>query len=194
MAQFDFCEAMRSLCADICRRHSRFQHIDLSRVVVTFAQARSSVAWGMQAKLTPLRFENGALSEFRDGQHWTVERLRHGGVEALYMLTFYLPRFLNMEPVEKLVTVFHELYHISPKFDGDIRRFAGPCYMHSRSQAEYDRKMAEYAREYVAAGAPKQLRQFLDYNFEQLRKTRGEVVGLKARIPRVITVPDRIAG
>ena len=30
--------------------------------------------------------------------------------------------FLDQTFEEKLVTVFHELYHISPAFDGDLRR------------------------------------------------------------------------
>ena len=35
---------------------------------------------------------------------------------------------------EKLTTVFHELYHISPMFDGDIRRLEGRYHVHSHSQ------------------------------------------------------------
>ena len=136
---FNFCFAMRKFCVDVCLRHPEFRHIDMSRVVVTYAQARSAVEWGMQAKLTPMRFERGAMTEKRDGQTFTVQRLFHQQTEMLYILTFYLPRFLNQTYMEKLVTVFHELYHISPQFDGDIRRFSGPCYMHTGSQAEYDR-------------------------------------------------------
>lgn len=188
--QFDFCLAIRNLCDDICRRHQAFRHIDLNRVVITYAQTRSAVEWGMQAKLTPMRFENGALSENRDGQRWTVQRICHQGQEALYVLTFYLPRFLNQTPDEKLVTVFHELYHISPQFDGDIRRFAGACYMHGHSQAAYDRRMAVFAKEYIKRRGPMKLRKFLLYDFETLRRTYGDVVGLRIPIPRVIPVED----
>jgi len=181
---------MRRLCVDVCRRHPEFHHIDMKRVVVTYAQARSAVEWGMQAKLTPMRFERGAMTEKRDGQTFMVQRLFHQQTEMLYILTFYLPRFLNQTYVEKLVTVVHELYHISPQFDGDIRRFDGPCYMHTGSQAEYDRLMTRFVRQYLRGGPPEGLRSFLKHDFQGLQKVHGQVVGLKLPVPRVIRVDD----
>ncbi len=82
-SSFDFCAAMKRFCVDVCAQHPEFCHIDMNRVVVTFAQTRSPVEWGMQAKLTPLRFQNGALTERRDGKTWTVQRLVHNGQEVL---------------------------------------------------------------------------------------------------------------
>lgn len=187
---FDFCEAMRGLCVDVCLHHPEFRHIDMSRVVVTFAQTRSPVEWGMQAKLTPMRFHNGALTEERDGRTWTVQRLIHGGTEMLYILTFYLPRFLNQSYMEKLVTVFHELYHVSPKFDGDIRRFSGACYMHTGSQAGYDRQMEKFVRQYLKKRSATTLRNFLKYNFSGLQSAFGSVVGLRLPTPRLIPWDD----
>src|SRR5690606_38196621 len=92
---FDFTRAMSELCEDITNRHEAFLHIDMSRVAVCFAQARSSVLHGLQAKLTPLRFENGMLTSRRGSRTWTVQRLYLGKREMLYILTFYLPRFLE---------------------------------------------------------------------------------------------------
>lgn len=162
----------------------------MSRVVVTYAQARSSVEWGMQAKLTPMRFENGKLTDERDGQVFTVQRIFHEQKEMLYVLTFYLPRFLNQSYNEKLVTVFHELYHISPQFDGDIRRFDGPCYMHTGSQAEYDRLMGKFVRQYLRSAAPEGLRRFMKYDFRGLQNSHGQVVGLRIPIPRIVRVEE----
>lgn len=173
---------------DVCTRHPEFRHIDMSQVVVTFAQTRSPVEWGMQAKLTPMRFLNGALTEEREGRTWAVQRLVHNGREILYILTFYLPRFLNQSYIEKLVTVFHELYHVSPRFDGDIRRFEGACYMHTGSQAVYDRQMEKFVRQYLRMKSPSSLRAFLRYNFTGLRSAFGSVVGLRLPIPRLIPV------
>ncbi len=86
----------------------------MSQVAVAFAQTRHQALHGLQAKLTPMRFEGGALTTRRRGRTWTVQRLFHGQREMLYILTFYLPRFLDQSFREKLITVFHELYHISP--------------------------------------------------------------------------------
>ena len=183
---FDICTALRGLCDDISRRHPEYRHVDMSRVAVTYAQTRSPVEWGMQAKLTPMRFEGGALTCIRDGRRWGAQRLYQDGEEMLYILTFYLPRFLNLSYDEKLVTVFHELFHISPAFDGDIRRFAGACYMHTGSQAEYDRQMAVHAKQYLSQLPTDRHPKYLQHDFAGLRRHYGEVVGLRLAVPRLI--------
>lgn len=189
---FDFCRAMTTLCEDICDRHPEFSHVKMSQVPVTFAQARSPVEWGVQARLTPLRFEGGSPVERRKGRLWTVQRVYHKGTEALYILTFLLPRFLNLSFEEKLITVFHELYHISPDFNGDIRRFSGSCYMHTGSQKSYDRQMAVYSKEYLQMGVAEELIRFLRFDFGTLQKQCGDVVGLRISIPRLIPL-DKVA-
>ena len=178
------------LCCDICDRHAEFVHIRMAEVVVTYAQTRSTVDWGMQAKLTPMRFRGGSRAEKRQGRVWTVQPVYHRGLEALYLLTFYLPRFLNLCFEEKLVTVFHELYHISPLFDGDIRRFGGACYMHSRSQSAYDKQMGVFAREYLSKRPNPDLVSFLRMDFRELQERQGNVVGLRLNTPKLIEVKE----
>jgi len=187
---FDICTALRRLCEDISQRSTVFHHVDMNRVAVTYAQTRSPVEWGMQAKLTPMRFEAGAMSCVREGRRWGAQRLYQDGEEMLYILTFYLPRFLNLSFDEKLVTVFHELYHISPDFDGDIRRFTGSCYMHTGSQADYDRQMAVYAEEYLAQLPKERFPEYLKYDFAGLRRRYGAVVGLRLAVPRLIALGE----
>ncbi|MDB4439595.1 putative metallopeptidase [Planctomicrobium sp.] len=187
---FDFTRCMNELCEDITNRHEAFMHIDMSRIAVTFAQTRSSVLHGMQAKLTPMRFENGSLTERRQNRTWGVQRLYLGKREMLYILTFYLPRFLEQSFQEKFVTILHELYHISAKFDGDIRRFAGRCHVHTHSQDEYDGQMEVYAREYLSMRPPEHLYEFLRSDFSELKKRHGGVVGLQVPIPKLIPIQD----
>ena len=141
LVPFDFSTAMLCLCDDITRRLRELSHIRMAEVAVTFAQTRSRVSHGMQAKLTPLRFEDGSLTMHRNGRYWSVPRLYHGDQELLYILTFYLPRFFDHSFREKMITIIHELFHISPEFNGDIRRFGGRCFAHSHSQKDYDRQM-----------------------------------------------------
>ena len=80
---------------------------------------------------------------------YQVQRFFVDGREMLYVLTFCLPRFLDQPFDEKLVTVFHELYHVSPAFDGDLRRHPGRYAVHSHSKDRYDSRMAELVDEYV---------------------------------------------
>ena len=190
LPQFDFTLAMTWLCEVITHRVAEFQHIRMDQVAVTFAQARRRVRHGLQAKLTPMRFEQGALTTTRAGREWTVERLFDGEQEILYILTFYLPRFLDHSFREKLITVFHELYHISPQFDGDIRRMAGHYHVHSHSQKEYDRHMEVFVDQYLQSEPAREYTAFLKKRFRSLQSEFGEVVGLRIPIPKLIPLPD----
>jgi len=60
-AGFNFTLHMRRLCADLVARVPELAHIDLKRVAIRFCQARKAVRHGVQASLTPLRFERGEL-------------------------------------------------------------------------------------------------------------------------------------
>lgn len=187
---FDFTLAVHRLCDDISCRLDEFLHIDMSRVAVTFAQARRRVLHGLQAKLTPMRFEGGALTSRRRGRTWTVQRLYQQEREMLYILTFYLPRFLDQSFQEKMITILHELYHISPRFDGDIRRMHGRYHVHSHSQREYDRQMEILAEQYLALNPPPELYDFLKHKFRTLHQQHGGVMGLQVPIPKLIPVDD----
>jgi hypothetical protein len=183
---FDFTLAMRRLCEDITRRVGEFQHVRMNQVAVTFAQARRRVSYGLQAKLTPLRFEGGELVTRRRGKMWTIQRWYTGEVEMLYILTFYLPRFQEQSFREKLITVMHELYHISPGFDGDIRRLPGHYHVHSHSQKDYDRQMDDMVDQYLAASPPESLYRFLRVSFRELTAHHGSVVGIRVPIPKLL--------
>ena len=117
---FDFTRAMRALCHDVTQRLDEFRHVRIDEMAVTFAQARRRVPHGLQAKLTPMRFEDGSLLTRRAGRTWTLERLYDGNREMLYILTFYLPRFLDHSFREKLITVFHELYAFGPPWRSSL--------------------------------------------------------------------------
>lgn len=184
---FDFTAAMRRLCVDICQRVDDLAHIDMTRVAVGFAQARKRTTHGAYASLTPLRFSGGELVQSRRGREYTIQRLFDAaGCELLYILTFYLPRFQELPFDEKLVTIFHELWHVSPGFDGDIRRFHGRCFAHSGSQAHYDTHMAGLAKSWLALQPPEDLYQFLQWNFRDLADRHGPVFGTRYARPKLI--------
>ena len=183
----DFTARMRSLCEHVVESLGEFRHVDLNRVAVSFAQARKPVIHGMQASLTPLRFEGGATVGTVRGRRYTVQPVYdQAGTEMLYVLTFYLPRFMQLEFREKLVTVLHELWHIGPEFDGDLRRHAGRCYAHSHSQAAYDQQMGRFVDAWLATDPPAALYDFLRLDFIQVRRRYGRVYGLKLPRPKLI--------
>jgi hypothetical protein len=185
---FDFCRHVRRLCADIVARCAELWHIDVSRLLFAVTQARSGRRHGLQARITPLRFRDGALLRRRRGVTYQVQRYYVDGHEVLYLLTFCLPRFLDQDFDDKFITLFHELYHIGPAFDGDLRRHAGRCSVHSRSQRQYDKHMASLAREYLASRPDPGLHEFLRLDFAQLQQRHHQVMGVVVPRPKLIPV------
>jgi predicted metallopeptidase len=187
---FDFCRHVRRLCADIVRRCDELKHIDVSRLLFGMTQARSGHPHGLQARVTPLRFRHGRLTRRRWGTLYQVQRYIVDGREMLYLVTFCLPRFLDQDFDDKFVTLFHELYHISPAFEGDLRRHAGRCALHTHSKRGYDAHMAGLARAYLASGADQSLHGWLRLDFAQLRHRHGSVRAAVVPRPRLIPVPE----
>ena len=186
---FDFTGHMRRLCGDLVARLSELQHVDLSRVAISYRQTRKRVSHGLQASLTPLRFEGGALQKKRNGRQWTVQRLYDAeGREMLYLLNFYLPRFLDQPYSEKLVTVLHELWHISPAFDGDLRRFEGRYSAHTHSQKEYDEAMRRLAERWLSLDPPEPIHAFLRHDFRALATRHGPIRAVRYPQPKLILV------
>ena len=188
-AGFNFTAHMRTLCVDVTRRLPAMSHIRMEHVAVAFCQARKRVSHGLYAALTPMRFEGGSVSGIRQGRRYTCQRLYdESGKEFLYILSFYLPRFLQVALEEKLVTIFHELWHINPAFDGDIRRHHGRCYVHSHSQRQYDAQMQQLVNQWLAKSPPEHLYGFLRLNLRQLERRHGPVYGMKIPHPKLIPI------
>lgn len=184
---FDFTLHMRRLCDDMVRRLPELHHIELARVAVSFCQARKPAAEGLYASLTPLRFAGGRTETVRRGRRWGIQRLvDSAGREMLYILNFYLPRFMDLALREKLATVLHELLHIGPRFDGDLRRFRGRCYAHGGSRKRYDALAERLAAKWASLDPPQSLYEFLREDFSALIRRHGRVFGQRFRAPKLL--------
>ncbi len=185
---FDFSDRMRTLCRDIADRCPMLAHIDPSLLMVTFTTSRSRSKYGLQARVTPMRVEHGSAFTRRRGRLYRVQRYFVDGVEMRYLVTFCLPRFQDRPFEQKLITVFHELYHIGPKFDGDLRRHEGRCRYHTHSKTGYDAHMAELVHAYLAHHPDPSLFHFLHAGFAQLWDDHGGVYGVAVPQPKLIPV------
>ena len=187
---FDFTLHMRRLCEDMTDRLAELRHIDLSRVAISFSQTRTRALHGMFASLTPMRFADGRKTMVRQGRRWAIQRLTSpSGREMLYILSFYLPRFFQLEFREKLVTIVHELWHISPEFNGDLRRYEGRCYAHSRG-GSHDRQSEALADRWLAERPPETLYSFLRLDFQELQARYGQVIGVRVSTPKLLPIED----
>ncbi len=183
---FDFCDHIRRLCHDLVARCDVLRHIDVGLVLLGITQARKGRRGGLQARVTPLRCRGGRLTRLHQGVCYQVQRYFVREREMLYLLTFCLPRFLDQSFDDKFITIFHELYHINPAFDGDLRRHDGRGVFHTRSKREYDHHMAHLARAYLASKPESALHDFLRLNFAQLQHRHGSVVGIVVPRPKLL--------
>ena len=183
MNGFDFTHSIALVCADMAARLDDFRHIDMSLVAVSFRQTRKRMHGGLYASLTPLRFADGRTESVRRGRKWRIQRVVLDGREMLYLLNFYLPRFLDLPMQEKLTTIAHELLHVGLRFDGDLRRFGGRCYAHTHSHSGFDAQAARLARHWLAQQPDEALYAFLQLDFPQLQARHGRVYGRRIAAP-----------
>ncbi len=184
----DFGHAIGELCKDIVEHGADFKHLRLPQILFTITQARSAHRHGLQAKVTPLRFRKGQTLEKRRGRLLQVQRYWLDHVELLYLVTFCLPRFLNQSFPEKCITLFHELYHIAPEFNGDLRRHEGRYALHTSSKKAYDQSMLRMAEDYLSRTPNRGLHSFLKLNFEQLQACHGTIYGHVVPTPKLIPI------
>lgn len=187
---FDFTGRMRTLCEDVAARCEELRHVHMPRVLVTFTPSRNRSRYGLQARVTPLRFRDGTLTRKHGSTDYQVQRFFVNGSEMLYVLTFCLPRFLDQPFREKLITVFHELYHIGPAFDGDLRRHPGRYEVHSHSKDRYDARMAELVRDYLAEHPEPEVFDFLRSGYRELWDTHGGITGIVVPRPKLLPIGE----
>ncbi len=191
---FNLSAALQSLVADIVRRCPTFAHIDPAALLYTVTASRNKTRYGLLARITPLRFRNGRLYKRFRGNVYQVQRYFVNERELLYVLTVCSPRFLQLPFLEKLITIFHELYHISAEFDGDVRRHEGRYQYHTHSKKGYDDAMEKLATVYLADHPQPELFAFCHATLDQLWNQHGGVYAAKIPRPAMIPVQDPDVG
>jgi len=193
MSTLNVTAEIERLVAHIASSHPEYRHIEPSRILVCVSSTRGGGVHGTYAKIHPLRFEGGeTTTRVRRGRRsysCTMPTITHQGREMLYLIYFLVPRFLNLPLRDKLITIFHELYHISPQFDGDIRRFPGRNFAHGSSCKRYNALMARYVDEYCQLPDAEEKIAFLRGNQGEIRTRHRAIVGRKMAAPRLKLTP-----
>jgi len=181
------------LCRKLVGHFDELAHIDVDRVLFTFSRSRRPGRGGLLARITPLRGEAGSRQlERRRGRFletWEIPPLHHAGREILYLVTLLLPRFLHLAPHERLATILHELWHISPACDGDIRRYPGRRYAHGNPGDNFQLRVESLAASFLAHDpAPSPL---LTLEETDWRTGISRIAGLRVRRPRARLIARR---
>jgi hypothetical protein len=188
---FNYTDALWEVVRDLVAALEELRHVDLERILLSISQARQLSTHGVYASCVPLRFEGGARETVIRKRRYRMPELRRGEREILYVIYVMLPRFHEETDYrEKLATLIHELYHISPRFDGDIRRFSGKNFAHGRSREHYHAAMRKLADRYLAASPRAESFEFFRTPFSELLDRPGGVVGYCISRPKAILVPE----
>jgi predicted metallopeptidase len=182
---FNYTEALESLIREIVERVADLGHVDPERLLVACSRSRDNGSVGAYAKIIPMRFKDGAR-ERRVGRHaYQMPVLSYRGREILYLIYFFMPRFGDLPYREGLETVVHELYHIGPKFDGDIRRFPGRNYAHGSSQKRFNAAVAALTKRYLTPDEPAAA-DFLRHTTAELHRAHGPLMGRRVPLPKPV--------
>jgi hypothetical protein len=184
----DLGERLTKVIEDIAARCPTFAHLRPAELLVTFTAARNRRRHGLLARVTPMRFRGGAPTQRFRGTVYQVQRFTVDGRDVLYLVTFCLPRFLDQSYEQKLVTIFHELYHIGPDFDGDLRRHPGRYDVHTKSKREYDEAMLRLVVEYLRGHPDPRVLAFLHRTSAELRRAPLNLVGTVVPRPKMVPV------
>ncbi|WP_026842777.1 putative metallopeptidase [Citrifermentans bremense] len=183
---------LERLIRDITARTPQLQHVIPDKLLVCVSTGRTTRG-GSLAKIHPLRFAGGERSvKARRGRRsvlCTMPSIKHQGEEMLYVIYFLVPRFLELPQREKLITIFHELYHISPACDGDIRRFPGRNYAHGSSTKSYNLLMGKLVDAYLKLIPEPSALDFLEGDLASLRTRHKAIVGRRLQAPRISITP-----
>ena len=185
---FDLSEHIRRFAVDVSSSIDDFAHIN-HQAVIYGLQASKPTRSGMYAKVIPLRFEKGKYVREYNGHFYRMPRVMYNGHEILYYIAVLLPRFLRLNADQKILTLLHELYHISPECNGDIRRICAGKPAHGASRREYDRRLTGYIPLIKQKISPDRLT-WLEQDDHGLRGRFGEITGVRAKIPRPYLVEE----
>jgi len=173
---------LERLISDITRVCRGFAHVDPGRLLVGWTSSRKR-RFGIYATIYPLRFARGRTSVSARGAVWHLPRIVRDGREIFYVVTFYVPRFLSLEPRARLAVVFHELFHVSEACDGDLRRFEGHRSAHGRSVNAFEAGFQADLAVYSASRRARFFQDLLSLSHREILSRHGGVIPRRVRRP-----------
>ena len=189
--QINLSEALTAVIAQIVRSSPSLRHIDTGRVLVCIGSNKRGGRGGIFGKLVPLKFENGSgILRYR-GSVYALPEIVYGSKRFLYLVYFYMPRFFDLSWSEKLRVIFHELYHISPHFDGDIRRMGKVKTAHGHSRKRFDSLYKDELDRFLRDFPAGRHRDFLQMDSQCLFNRYEQVTGIRMRNPRPVAIDLR---
>lgn len=145
----DFTATLQLLIADIAARMPEFAHVRAERIVVVAGEARRA----SRGTIKPLTFRGGRSIDV-SGKRKPIVRIAKK--RMLYCITLRPLFFRASTPHTRIGTLLHELFHISPEFDGTLHQGR----RHFEAGPRFDKNLRPLVKRYLAACPPELLRAF----------------------------------
>lgn len=125
----DYTQELRKLIVHIVENSPGLSYINMDNVLILGKFDRGGPS-GAVAVCNCIKLKGGAGKL----------KLKYNKKRIKYFIEFSFPRFMNISEAEKLKTIIHELFHISPNFDGSLRKI--------RHGKAFDRKVSNITEDY----------------------------------------------
>jgi hypothetical protein len=164
--------AVKRLVRDLAARAPELAHVRASRVLVVAGEARRA----SRATIRPAHFKETRARAGSGAREKPLIRVK--GRKILYVVTLRPLWFVDSTPRERIATIVHELYHVSPRFDGTLHRGR----RHSRLPlAKYNRRVRGIVDRYLAAAPPEVVAPFSTHGLVRARMWLERPGGLYRR-------------
>lgn len=183
---------LHDLITDVCRRISSFSHINTEKIHICISSNRAGGRGATFGKLVPLKFKGGEEVLYHRGKCYVMPKIEVNSIRILYLIYFYIPRFTDLAPLDKLRVIFHELYHIHPEFNGDIRRFGKSGSAHGKSKKQFDTKFEKEVITYSQTIHNTTAWEFLLLNTGGIFNNYREVLSCRMKVPKPIILDTDI--
>jgi hypothetical protein len=134
----NFNQAVRALIRDIALHMPEFSHIKASRILVVAGEARRASRGTVKPLVAPTA----------DDRRKPVVKVK--GRRMLYCITLRPLFFRSSTAQDRIGTLLHELFHISPRFDGTLDE----ARRHEQTGREFGMKLRPLVRRYLRQCPP----------------------------------------
>ena len=184
----DITGILTRLIEEIINNTQIFGHFDINKIIVCTASNKKNSRGGTYGKLVPLKFENGADILKYKGKNYAMPKIIKNNIQQLYIIYFYIPKFFDLPHIEKLRVIFHELYHISPDFNGDIRRFGKKKISHGSSRDKFNSNFENELIEYYENNMGNRFSHFLKMDMDYIHKNFNNIYSIRMKLPKPINI------
>ena len=160
--------------------------------LVCLSSNRDGSKGATYGKVVPLCYLNGSQSVIYKNQKYTMPLVKKNNNIIKYLLYIYLPKFFDLSVKGKLYVLFHELYHINPNFDGDIRNMGNFKRVHGYSIKYFNSFFIKELEDFEKYIKLTSYQNFLEMDHNFFKNNYLSIKGFKVKIPKPTIINQKL--